>query len=678
MLKVEAPTLGIIALSLLVTVAPSAGCGRDGAARRTAAPAEAGAPLDAAASARAASPAGRGPVNDGGPADAAPADAVAPPPAPATPPDLADGSPCLEPTDVALFVSPRRPQADHDLRIMIVSDEDIPGAALWARSPTGEVTRVEVRRFHGPPHAWSAVVVRPTAGTWRIALSTAERVHTCEDVTMRTVRPDRRVRDNVWPVQYTWDRSFENLYSAWIMQLFESSPDERPSWRPLHEVLRDPERNWLYNRLGLGEDGPDEDDAVSATPDCADTPYWLRAYFAWKMRLLFTFSGCTRSNLEPPTDALVAAGLLERDASPTEASGWVSEVAAFDEFMNRVVVSTVQSGAGRLMPDDEESDLYPIDLSRESIRPGTVFVDPYGHLLVVTQWIDQTDERAGMLFAIDGHPDLSIGRKRFWRGAFLFVDDLSWGAGGFKAFRPAFLRGDDQIHRLTNAQIDAHADYGNFSDEQYQLGTDGFYERMDRVLNPRPLDPEAAMRSTLEAFRELVEERIDSVRAGEDYMASRSFAMIEMPDGPEIFETAGAWEDYSTPARDLRLLIAIDLVTSYPDRVVANPAAFSFSRAESPTAIAEGMRRDAREYLAGHHVSYRRSDGAEERLSLHDVVGRQADLEMAYNPNDCVEIRWGAPDGSAERSHCRRHAPAEQMTRMRAYRTWFHTRSPRR
>ena len=33
-------------------------------------------------------------------------------------------------------------------------------------------------------------------------------------------------------------------------------------------------------------------------------------------------------------------------------------------------------------------------------------------------------------------------------------------------------------------------------------------------------------------------------------------------------------------------------------------------------------------------------------LALAHVVARQRALEMAYNPNDCIKIRWGAPDGS--------------------------------
>ena len=49
-------------------------------------------------------------------------------------------------------------------------------------------------------------------------------------------------------------------------------------------------------------------------------------------------------------------------------------------------------------------------------------------------------------------------------------------------------------------------------------------------------------------------------------------------------------------------------------------------------------------------------------------------VEVGYNPNDCPELRWGAPKGSAERSTCRRRAPEEQRLKMEAYRAWFHER----
>ena len=82
--------------------------------------------------------------------------------------------------------------------------------------------------------------------------------------------------------------------------------------------------------------------------------------------------------------------------------------------------------------------------------------------------------------------------------------------------------------------------------------------------------------------------------------------------------------------------------------------------------------------LASEHAarkfSYTRSDGSSWTLALKDVLDRTADLEMAYNPNDCVELRWGAPDKSDEASTCKRHAPEAQRAKMTKYRPWFHER----
>jgi hypothetical protein len=78
--------------------------------------------------------------------------------------------------------------------------------------------------------------------------------------------------------------------------------------------------------------------------------------------------------------------------------------------------------------------------------------------------------------------------------------------------------------------------------------------------------------------------------------------------------------------------------------------------------------------LAARKFTYTRSDGSAWTLSLQDVIDRAADLEMAYNLNDCVELRWGAPDKSDEASTCKRHAPAPQRAKMTEYRTWFRER----
>ena len=78
--------------------------------------------------------------------------------------------------------------------------------------------------------------------------------------------------------------------------------------------------------------------------------------------------------------------------------------------------------------------------------------------------------------------------------------------------------------------------------------------------------------------------------------------------------------------------------------------------------------------LAARKFSYTRSDGSQWTLTLKDVVDRMPALEMAYNVNDCVELRWGAPEGSEEAATCKRRAPAAQRAKMAEYRAWFNER----
>jgi hypothetical protein len=147
-----------------------------------------------------------------------------------------------------------------------------------------------------------------------------------------------------------------------------------------------------------------------------------------------------------------------------------------------------------------------------------------------------------------------------------------------------------------------------------------------------------------------------------------------MPDGAAIFETSGAWEDFSTPSRDLRLLIAIDVVRDFPDRVARRPERYAMPKDRSVADVKAELRNVLASEIASRKFSYPRSDGLAWTLALKDAIDRATDLEMAYNPNDCVELRWGAPVESDEASTCNRHASSAQRAKMTKYRAWFHER----
>jgi hypothetical protein len=78
--------------------------------------------------------------------------------------------------------------------------------------------------------------------------------------------------------------------------------------------------------------------------------------------------------------------------------------------------------------------------------------------------------------------------------------------------------------------------------------------------------------------------------------------------------------------------------------------------------------------LAARKFSYPRTDGSPWTLTLKDVIDRATALEMAYNVNDCVELRWGAPEKTDEAATCKRRAPQAQRAKMTEYRAWFHER----
>ena len=206
-----------------------------------------------------------------------------------------------------------------------------------------------------------------------------------------------------------------------------------------------------------------------------------------------------------------------------------------------------------------------------------------------------------------------------------------------------------------------------------QLGVEDFYARMDDVMSPNPLDPLRAMKEAITSFDEQVKTRVISVENGRKFQNGGG-READMPDGAAIFETSGAWEDFATPSRDLRLLIAMDVVRGFPDRVARRPERYAMPKGKSVADVRAELERVLASELAARKFSYTRSDGSQWTLALKDVLDRAPDLEMAYNPNDCVELRWGAPDKTEEASTCKRQAPSAQRAKMAEHRAWFHER----
>jgi hypothetical protein len=580
--------------------------------------------------------------------------------------------------ELAVLTSPQSPWKGAPLRVVFAAETPAEGE-LSLIAPGGSAAVQSGERRGGPPYFWVAEVASPAAGTWRAKLSRTGCDTVTRDIVVRADKPTppAATPGSVWPVRTAWNRATENLFSAWIGKLFDAPLDATPSWPALHEVLRDRSRNVLFNHLGLGEDEMKN----VLRPDCADFPYFLRAYFAFKMGLPFGYSKCTRGGGGQPPKCVGWSGILNA-SSPNQqnAAAPASAVAAtrpglaasFGRYV-QTIADAVHSGTGRTLAEDNNTDYYPVPLTQETLRPGTIYADPYGHILMIVQRVAQTEGSAGVILAVDGQPDGTIARKRYWRGNFLFAQDRALGSAGFKRFRPIVRDGSGALRRLANAEIAKNPQYSDFSLDQAKLGVEEFYDRMDDVMSPSPLDPARAMQDAITSLDEQVKVRVTSVENGRKFQNSAK-GEATMPDGAAIFETVGPWEDFSTPSRDLRLLIAIDVVRGFPERVARRPGRYAMPQGKSPAEVKAELQQMLASELPGRKFSYTRSDGSPWTLTLKDVFDRTADLEMAYNPNDCVELRWGAPNKSEEAATCRRHAPQAQRAKMTKYRSWFHER----
>jgi hypothetical protein len=608
------------------------------------------------------------------------------------------GEACRLPPGMGVIVSPASAVPGDRVRALFASEHPLDGAevSIEARAADGgwqALGASGLRAGGGPPWFFAGESEVGAHGSHRVVLRRGDAVAGCRRFTVLSERRRRRPSELAWDSVRGWDREHENLFSAWISVLLDAP--EAKHWPTLAAVTRERERNLLHDHLSFGEDAESGAGSVAMKPDCADAPYFLRAYFAWKLGLPFgrhlcKFGGMTgpprcarwEANDKPWSDGESGeAGARPEDAvarAPGEAeeppaSGYVSLARiggldrhpplAFEEFLDQLR-NDIQAKSLRTAHDDDATDLYPVPLSRDALRPGIVFSDPYGHTLTLVKWRPQGADKPGRLLAADAQPDGTVSIKRFWRGTFLFSSKNAIGGYGFKAFRPIVLD-DGEPRLLTNAEISLAQDFAPFSAAQASLDSAAFYAAMDRLINPRPLDPARAYRELHEALHKQLTLRVREVGAADEWHAKHPNRVIPMPSGRLMFNTTGPWEALSTPCRDMRLLVAVDSLREFPAQARAAGA--------GADAVAE-LERLHGEWIRELSVRYRRSDGSEHVLSLGDVLSRQQSFEMGYNPNDCAEHRWGAPEGSDERSPCSRTAPADQREKMQKVRHWFEQR----
>src|SRR5439155_72347 len=119
-------------------------------------------------------------------------------------------------------------------------------------------------------------------------------------------------------------------------------------------------------------------------PRTAPGSVWpLRA--AWDRANENLFSAWIEKLFDAPLDA-APLEMLGQPAAPaaSEPPKQLGLAAGFGQYL-QMVANGVHSASGRTLASDNNTDYYPVSLTQDTLRPGTVYADPYGHILMIVK-----------------------------------------------------------------------------------------------------------------------------------------------------------------------------------------------------------------------------------------------------------------------------------------------------
>ncbi len=406
-----------------------------------------------------------------------------------------------------------------------------------------------------------------------------------------------------------WSEEDEKAYSNFVVAL------GRSKYSNLNRFIKDPKANPLYG---------EEDKKFNLSPDCADLPYLIRAYVAYKLRVPFSY-----------TASIASRGRDQRYGKGNRPTSFKDQdyFKTPQQVFNQVVL--VNSGYFRTAAEIEDSDFYPVKITRKSIIPGTIYYDPDGHIAIVYEVED-----TGRVRVLDAHPDRSISKP--WFGA-KFTRGSKDNGGGFKRWRPIRYTSDGKMVRTRNHNL---ADYS--AEDQYHRSFSikgrkgvGYHEyvRLSLCDDARKNDPVSEFAFMMKDLHEDISYRAVAVNLSIEKGINKRSHPGALPWN--IYGTDGIWEEFSTPSRDARLKVAF---REFYDRTRQMIIEAEQNHAAGGQAYARQL---ATAFLQQYQVlnqqlsvSYVNTAGKRILLSFDDVSNRLFD--MSFDPYHSIEFRWGA------------------------------------
>jgi hypothetical protein len=384
--------------------------------------------------------------------------------------------------------------------------------------------------------------------------------------------------------------------------------------------------------------------------DCADFPYMLRAYYAWKNGLPFSYVNVVSGK---GSDIRFEGGNHPSSRHDLVDHG---QGLAPVEILSEIHVG-VWSATYRTNPGQEGgvlSDFYSPKIQPGTIRPGTAVYDTNGHVGLVYDI-----EADGRIDYMDAHPDFTVTRSVY--GAQFGQSPAKLG-GGLKNWRPMKLVGaKSEGGRLIGGRVVVapNSEIPDFSMEQYTgnvAGTTadgenarfqynnvelGFYEYIRvAVSGGQPTyNPVYELRSSMRTLCNDLKDRALAVDLAVKDGISKKAEPAHLPDN--IYNANDEeWESYSTPSRDARLK------TAYAQLYIDLQKMLFLWQQRDPRLVYDGLflKEDLQKMYAQEaaacSVTYTNSRGEPVTLGFDDIGQRL--FQIDFDPYHCIERRWGA------------------------------------
>jgi hypothetical protein len=429
-----------------------------------------------------------------------------------------------------------------------------------------------------------------------------------------------------------WDNAAEAEYARWIEHF--GTQKAQGQCRTLEGCLKKSNVNTLWD---------ERDSSLRAFADCADVPFVMRAYFSYKKGLpysLATVYGGRYTAGNHTSCAVVDGGFVcdAREGRELHQKNYSGINALLNGIVNRVM-----SGYLRTPPEDSASDTFPVDVSLATVKPGTLFYDPNGHVLTVFKV-----EADGTIRMFDGHPDQTLTTKIFGE---MFARGGPKQGGGFRNWRPLEERGN-QIFRPSNQAL-VNRGLGYSATAQYLPSSS--YPEKNYYKWVRNRLSRGALMNPLREFSEKTKQLCVDVRDRVEAVNIALGAGVHLRPHPQtlppnIYGAEGDWEVYSTPSRDARLKASLREISRFVvemrDAVARGDDSVGYEGSASQLNadfVKSWMTFSAEDSCS---AEYKSAAGARVRLGLNDVVDRIYDL--SFDPYHCAELRWGAKPGMPE------------------------------